>query len=340
MNGSYNNIRLCGVETAVPSKVETNARYIEILGEKRVKKQTRMIGVKERRINDPKQSSADLCIAAARKLMEKLEWSPKEVECLVFVTQSPKFALPSTAFWIQKQMGLSEESICFDVNLGCSGYVAGVHIVSALLQGRAEGSKALLLVGDTQRGEDDVDIVYTPDDEADRMLFGSAGTATAIEKVKNESPIYYLEKSIGEHYDAIIRRRNTPTYMKGEDVFEFALNDVVECCENILTRAGISKDEIDYVVFHQAQKFMLENVADVLNVPLEKVLFSLERYGNTAGASVPMTICANQSILTQKEKSRVLLCGFGVGLACSCMIVDMQSDAIGTVFDSDLIIPE
>lgn len=340
MNGSYNNIRVCGVETAVPSTIETNERYIEILGEKRVKKQTRMTGVKERRINDPKQTSADLCIVAARNLMRRLDWSPKEIECLVFVTQSPKFILPSTAFWIQKHLGMSEDSLVFDVNLGCSGYVAGIHIVSSLLQGKKEGCKALLLVGDTQRGEEDADITYTPDDEADRMLFGSAGTATAIEKKMGQPAMYYLDKSIGEQYDVIMRKRNTPTYMNGEAVFEFALNDVVDCCERILKQAEVSKDEIDYVIFHQAQKFVLRNMADLLDFPEEKVLYSCEKYGNTSSGSVPVTICANQSVLTQKKKTRVLLCGFGVGLSCSCMIIELEADSIGTITDSDLIIPE
>ncbi len=334
MFGQYNNISIRGIVTAVPSYIETNERYIDILGEKRVKKQTKMTGVFNRRINNPDQHAADLCIVAARDLMEKLSWKKEDIKFVVFITQHPSFVIPATSFFIQKELGLSQDCMVFDVNLGCSGYTSGLHILSSLIQNQGDKAKGLLLVGETQRTKQMENIIFTPENEADRMLFGSAGSATAIE-LEEEHKLYFMEKSNGESYNAIIQYNiDEPYRMDGEAVFEFSITDVIDYLKEFEVEFGIKDTDVDYYVFHQAQKFILKNIAITKQIDDSKMLYSLEEYGNTSSVSIPLTICHNKSLYSNKTM-RFVLCGFGIGLSCSAIYVSLDKNCILDMIETD-----
>lgn len=335
MNGKFSNVKIKGIVSAVPSYIETNERYIEILGEKRVKKQTRMTGVKERHVNSLEQTTGDLCTVAAEELIKHTGWTPDTIKAVVLVTQTPDVSTPSTSFIIHKALGLSRDCMVFDVNLGCSGYATGIQIVSALLLGCGNGARGLLLVGDVQRFpqiENNFD--YSDDEEADRMLFGSAAAATAIE-LEAENTVYYMEKSDGNGCDALMRKWEGKPFMDGERVFQFTINDVVEYINDFKKGTGISEDQIDFYVFHQAQKFILKNLIDLCDIEEEKVLFSLEKYGNTSSASIPLTLCANKDILKEKEEVSLLMCGYGIGLACGIVHLKMDTKDICMIIETD-----
>ncbi len=338
MEGKFENVKICAMATAVPSYTETNDAYLEALGERRLKRQTRMTGVEERRINDEHQTTADLCFAAAEKVLEKTGWDREEIQVMVLVTQGPSVYIPSTSFILHKQLGLSKDCMVYDVNLGCSGFVAGLQIVAAMLQTSGLGAKGLLLAGDAQRGLRDgkKESDYTPDERADRMLFGSAGTATAIE-LKEDSPLWFLEKSDGTGYDAIIQRFHKVCQMDGEKVFNFGVNDVVQYVREFEDRFKLKDEDVDYYIFHQAQKFMLQNMAAYLDISMEKVPMSLKKYGNTSSASIPLTICAEAEKMKEREKQRFLFCGFGIGLACGISYLEIETDAILPVIETDEI---
>lgn len=339
MEGRIDNVRICAIATAVPSFIETNDVYNKALGEKRVKRQTRMTGIAQRHINDKSQTSADLCLAAANQVLEKTGWKRDEIQVLVFVTQTPCVIIPATSFIIQKQLGLSKDCMVFDVNLGCSGYVAGLQIMASMLQGCASGTKGLLLAGDIQRStrdgmeEDD----YSPDERADRMLFGSAGSATAVELKGGGTSLCFLEKSDGVDYAAIMQKFHENLTMDGEKVFNFGVNDVIQYMKEFMCKFDIKDSDVDYYVFHQAQKFMLKNIASLMEISDDKLLFSLKDYGNTSSASIPLTICANISEMKKKKKQKLLLCGFGVGLSCGILCLELDTEAILPVGESDII---
>lgn len=335
MIGKYENILVKGIVTVLPSQIEDNSRYEEILGEKRVKKQTRMTGVKERHIDDGRHEASDYCISAAKTLLKKLNWETDKIKVLVFVTQNPSLIMPSTAFVIQKYLGLPQDCMVFDVNLGCSGFVSGLHIVASLLQQYEVGSRGLLLAGDTQRNSN-YKLPTEPDEIADQMLFGTCGTATALEVCEHADCIYSEEKSDGSHYETISMKYGQACHMDGEAVFEFAINDVVDWVNAFRKEVyGFEKKKIDYYIFHQAQKFMLKNIAMACDVEMESMLMSLEKYGNTSSGSIPLTICLHKEKLLKTEKKNLLLCGFGIGLSCSMMQLAVQPDMVLELTESD-----
>ncbi len=329
----YDNIHISGIISAVPVNAEGNEGYLEILGEKRLKKQTRMTGVMQRRLCRKNQATMDLGISAAKELIKRL--AIDDVKVLVLVTQSPSLVNPSTAFVIQKYLGLNKDCLVFDVNLGCSGYVAGLQIISSLLQPYGEGAKGILIAGDYQRNPH-LKPPETEDEWADKILFGDCVSATAVEVHSGSAPSYYDEYSDGDRYRVISRKIGETDHMDGEAVFEFAIGDVSDMTRSF--RDGmkdIGMPDPDYYVFHQAQKFMLKNVATVLDIEDEKMLFSLEKYGNTSSASVPLTICANKDLFNSRDETHFLLTGFGIGLSCAEGYVTLDKDCVLDVIEAD-----
>lgn len=334
MIGSFNNIKIQGMAAAVPSLVEDNKNYASVLGERRTKKQIRLTGVAKRHVASPRQRTSDLCYRAATDLIAHLEWEKDDIKVLVLITQTGNYNVPSTAFFLQKRLGLSKDCVVFDINLGCSSFNAGVHVVASLMQNCNLHDKALLLVGDTSGVVPGPNTPLNPDIIADRVLFGSAGAAIAMEKVENH-PLYFLNKSDGNGFDAIIGYKGRPTVMNGSAVFEFAINDVTEDVNVFKKHFGLQESDIDYYVFHQAQKLILDNIIADCEIPEEKELRSLEEYGNTSGTSVPVSVCANRDKLIQKDRVKLYLCGFGIGLSWGSIYTEVETKNILPIIETD-----
>lgn len=334
MIGKFDNIKIQGMSAAVPEYVEDNMSFANVIGKRRVKKQIKITGVEERHISGKHQRTSDLCYAATLPLLEKLQWKREEIKVLLFITQGPNYNHPSTAFFLHKRLGLKKDCLVYDMNLGCSSFNVGVHAVSALLQTCEIHDKALLLIGDTAGTIRSPEQPLKPDDIAHDMLFGSAGAAIAIEKVENH-PLYFMNMSDGNGYDAIIGYKGRPSQMDGAAVFSFAINDVSDGVIDFRKKFELSEDNIDYYIFHQAQDLILDNIIDACNIPAEKELRSLRHYGNTSGTSVPVTVCANREELQKKEKTNLLLCGFGVGLSWGCIYTEMDTENILPIIETN-----
>lgn len=333
MIGKFNNIKLQGMCAAVPECIEENKNFESILGPRRTKKQIRLTGVSKRHISERKQRTSDLCYAATLPLLEKLKWSKNEIKVLIYISQGPNYKVPSTAFFLQHRLGIPKDCVCFDINLGCSSFNVGVHVVSALLQTCDISDKALLLIGDT------VSQVLSPEDSmskdtiADRMIFGAAGAAVALEKVE-DSKLMFMTKSDGDGFEAIIQHWGRETTMNGTAVFEFAINDVSSDVNVFKKHFGLRETDIDYYVFHQAQKLVLDNIAASCELPKGKELRSLEEYGNTSGTSVPVTVCANRDKFSDRESVKLFLCGFGVGLSWGAIFAEIPTENILPVIET------
>lgn len=334
MIGQFDNIKIQGMSAAVPEYVEHNMNFANVIGKRRAKKQIKITGVEERHISGKHQRTSDLCYAATLPLLKKLQWKRNEIKILIFITQGPNYNHPSTAFFLHKRLGLEKDCLVYDMNLGCSSFNVGVHAVSALLQTCEIHDKALLLIGDTAGMLRNPEAPLKPDDIAHDMLFGSAGAAIAIEKVEYH-PLYFMNMSDGNGYDAIIGYKGRPSKMDGATVFSFAINDVSEGVIDFRKKFEISEGDIDYYIFHQAQELILDNIIDACNIPAEKELRSLRHYGNTSGTSVPVTVCANREELQKKEKTNLLLCGFGVGLSWGCIYAEIDTENILPVIETN-----
>lgn len=334
MNGAFNNIKIQGISTAIPKNEEANETYAGILGSRRVKRQMKITGVKKRRLVGRHQRASDLCYEAALPLLEKLKWDPQDIDVLILVTQSPNYSIPSTAFFLQKRLQIPKDCIAFDINLGCSSFNAGVHVVSALLQDCRKNAKGLLLLADSSGSMLNPCEEINDDTIANRMLFGSAGAAIAIEKVENHK-LLYMNKSDGNGYEAIIGRPGRTMNMNGGKVFDFAINEVSKDINWFRNEYNLKDEDIDYYVFHQAQKLILDSIIDDCDIVPEKELRSVELYGNTSGASVPVSLCANREKYEKRDKIKVLFSGFGVGLSWGIIYTEIDTENILPVLETD-----
>lgn len=322
-DGCIKNIKIAGIASAVPKNTIDNIAFVEQMGKKRNMRQIKLTGIKKRHICAKGQSASDFATYAADKLLNHLHWSREEIKILIFVTQQPDLSRPSTAMLIQKRLGLGTNCTCFDVNMGCSGFTVGLQIIASMLS--VVGGKGLLLVGDGRYVDEDM---HSTSD----LLFGDGGAATAIE-VENGYNMVFNQKTDGYRVDTIMCRRNGGSQMDGNAVLMFSLNEVSDNIKNFRNQYGLNEDQIDYYVFHQGQKIILQGIANECNILWEKVLNSYENYGNTSSASIPISICENLQILKEKKQVNLLLSGFGIGLSWGCVYLNIDTENILPIFE-------
>lgn len=343
MKNILKNVLVKGIVSAVPEKISRVDEYRN-MSDSEAKKFSQVTGIIQRRIASLNQTSSDLCTAAAEHLLQRMQWSKKEVEIIVMITQSADYPIPATAIIIQDRLGLSKNTLAFDVNLGCSSYPYGLAIIGSTM--RALGlKKGLLLIGDTSTK------LCSYDDKSTWPLFGDAGSATAVEIDESvDDQIFFDFHSDGSGKDAIIinsgglasknpvdntsldiveiapgiKRSAHHLQLKGADVFSFAIKEVPSSIEKCLLTAGISVAELDFVVLHQANKMINDMIAKKIKCPAEKLLTSLELYGNTSSVSIPLTMCVNAEKI--HAGNSLLLSGFGVGLSWASCILRLASD--------------
>lgn len=319
--GILRNVDIKGVACAVPDRIINNEEYNEIFGKENVQKFIKMTGIKTRYVALEQQCASDLCYVAARQLLEKLNWEPLSIDALILITQTPDYAVPATACVLHHRLGLNEDCITFDINLGCSAYVYGVWMAATMISTQ-DVNRVLLLVGDTSN------FGINPCDSATAMVFGDGGSATALEKTEGKNMKYFL-KTKGSGYKNIIvpagharSRSNTETEasehvlsMNGSEIFTFTIFDVAKSIKEFMLQYNIDQNNVDMFVFHQANLFIINHLSKKLGIPKEKVPISIDRYGNTSGESIPLTLVDALGSEQSKETIKLLLCGFGVGLS-------------------------
>lgn len=338
-SGILEDVEIKGIACAVSERLVKSEDYNDVFGAENVKKFIRMTGVKTRYIALDEQCASDFCYVAAKSLLEKLNWEPSSIDALIFISQTPDYAVPATACVLQHRLGLSEDCIAFDVNLGCSAYVYGLWLAGSMISHQSL-NRVLLLVGDTSNfGIDQTD-------SATAMIFGDGGSATAIEKSQNSSFKYFL-KTKGSGYKAIFvpaghaRSRSKQGLscqlaMDGLEVFTFTITDVPRTVKSFMEQYDIAKDDMDLFVFHQANLFILKQLTRKLDIPTEKVPISIDRYGNTSGESIPITLVDALSGKKGEGPVRVFMCGFGVGLSWGGIYTKIDtSNLLPMIYTSD-----
>lgn len=335
------NIRIDGIAACVPAYTEENSTLKIFSSEVDYQKFVSTTGIERRRIVTGNTCSSDLCFYAAEELIDKLGWDKTEIECLIFVSQTPDYVLPATACILQERLGLTNKCMSFDISMGCSGWVYGLNTIASILTS-GNISKGLLLVGDT------VTKTKSPDDKATYPLFGDAGTATALSYVESEKVIYSALYTDGSNYDAIMindggyRNPTTPdsfiikthpdgsirnelqSILDGSSVFTFGISKAPQGVNQLLERFEIDKDSIDYFVFHQANMLMNEKIRTKLKIDSQKVPYILKDFGNTSSTSIPLTMIVQLKNELKNRDIRILACGFGVGLSWGVTVIDLE----------------
>jgi 3-oxoacyl-[acyl-carrier-protein] synthase III len=325
---SVPHITIKGLSAAVPRNEQSNFDLKDYTSED-LEKLISTIGIEKRRVAEQPLCASDLCVASAEKLIEKLNWKKAEIDVVFFVSQTPDYLLPGTSLHLIERLGLPKSCISFDINQGCAGYVYGLSLITSFMSA-SEFKKGLLLVGDT------ITKLISETDKSLKPIFSDCGTATALER-KEEAIMNFNISSEGQDYEAIIVKeggaRNPYSKvdtndlhlsMKGLDVFNFSIKKVVPNVHELLVNAKLSTSEIDYFVFHQANKLILDSMQTKLTIGKEKVPSSLKLFGNTSGASIPLTIVTNLGAAGKIKNARMVLSGFGVGLSLASAVVSFE----------------
>ena len=333
MHSSLPNIRLAGLAVTTGSVVRdfiTDGLAAGI-DPAALERTAQAIGLRERRVVAPGVTALDLCADAAERLLAEMGADATSIDAVIFVTQTPDHSQPNNASLLHGRLGLSKSAPAYDLSLGCSGWVYGLH-QAALLCAHGGAARVLLCAGDT------LSRLTNPGDRSTDPLFGDAGSATIVEKTGRAAPWHFVLGADGAGAEAIIvrqggarqpdgplneskddegnRRHAANLAMNGADVFNFTLREVPPAVQSVLRHAGYSAESLDGLVLHQANRFILSTLAKKLGVPEARTPMGVvERYGNQSSASIPCAFIDSLGDRLASGPLKVAGCGFGVGLS-------------------------
>lgn len=327
--------RILGVATCVPSRRFDNVADSVEFPPEEVRKVVGMAGVATRHIADDATCSSDLCFAAADLLLDELACDRSTVDVLIMATQTPDYIMPSSSCLLQERLGLSTSCAAFDLNLGCSAYVYGLWLATSLLA--TSGYRRILLLN----GE-------TPSRYADRgdrsvaLLFGDAGSATLLERRgpgdEAADSSFVLHTDGAGREDLIIRSggfrdrfnadpRQHCVSMNGSNVFNFTIRVIPPLIRDTLDLAGMAKEEVDYFVFHQSNRFIMNHLMKKIGLAAERVPIILDKFGNTGGPSIPLAMTQAGLVRPADRSLQLMLLGYGVGLSWAAALVALPPQA-------------
>jgi 3-oxoacyl-[acyl-carrier-protein] synthase III len=311
-----NDLRLAGVVACLPDQQVHNIQLTDQFPIDDIRQISKSTGVESRYLADKQVTTGDLCLEAAKKLLHCLEWPLHSVDGVILMTQTPNQTLPATACRIQHQLGLTKDTFAFDVNLGCSAYPYGLWLAGSLFSSGAK--RILLLAGDT------ISHIVDPSDRATALLFGDAGTATALEKGESDT-WHFLLGTDGSGADCLQAPQGGHLSMQGPSVFEFTLREVPPLIDRLNSILG---NQHDYYLFHQANRFMIEHLRRKCSIPPEIFPINIGMYGNTSSASIPLLMVSSLANSLVAPFARIALVGYGVGLSWAAASLPLNSDSI------------
>ena len=320
-------VKITNIEYYLPEKVITNDQLAKEFPAWSSNKIEKKVGIRERHIVEEDETALDLALIAGKKILEN--YNKDKIDFILFCTQSPEYYLPSGACILQDRLGLSKNLGAFDYNLGCSGFVYGLALAKSLITSKI-ATNILLITSET----------YTkhihPKDKGNRAIFGDAAAATIIEKSEEEQIGEFVLGTDGSGYKNLIVlngglrnrynsnakeiddgsgsiRTNNNLYMNGPEIFNFTINAVPKLVSETLEKNNISLEDIDYIIFHQSNKYMNEYLRKKIGIPKEKYYLNLLHTGNTVSATIPIAIKEALDNKLIKKGDKILLIGFGVG---------------------------
>ena len=319
-----------GISYYLPEKVVTNEELLQEFPEWSVDKVAKKVGVNSRHLAGLSETAGDMAAKAARNLFAEYGVSPEEIDFILLCTQSPDYFLPSTACILQNRLGIPTSAGALDYNLGCSGCVYGMAMAKGLIAGGI-AKNVLLLTAETYNK------YLHPSDKSNRSIFGDGAAACLIstegmaeigdfslgtdgsgaEKliVRTGAARYSKPTGKNEVDDEGHTRYDDYLYMDGGGIFNFTLDAVPAMMKDILLKNSMTSEEVDYYVFHQANKFMLNTIRKVCVLPKDKFYVNLEETGNTVSSTVMIALKQCLDAGTINKGMSVMVAGFGVGLS-------------------------
>lgn len=324
----------------LPEAILSNDLINQDFPEWDIEKISSKTGINSRHISASDEFSSDMAVKAAEKLFEEHNIDRSTIDYLLFCTQSPDYFLPTTACIIQDKLGLNTSIGALDFNLGCSGFVYGLSLAKGLIAG--EMAKNILLITSETYSK-----FIHPKDKSNKTIFGDAAAATLITShegfcsignfvfgtdgkgaenliVKQGGmrfPVSEENEDIKDEFGNIRNDKNL--FMNGTEIFNFTGEFVPKLTASILDKSGLTKEDIDLFIFHQANKYMLNHLRKKIKIPEEKFFISMEHCGNTVSSTIPIALYEAQKEGKTTDIKNLILAGFGVGYswgACNLII--------------------
>lgn len=343
MDFVFKNKRISGILTILPKKAvkfEDEMANYSFSPAKCMKLKLAM-GYNEHRVAEPGQCSSDFCKFGLQYLFDNNLLNKDDIDALLFVSQSADYYMPPTSNLIHGHFGLKHDCLCMDINQGCAGFEVGLLQAFMLLEQPAI-KKVVLMNADVLSSK------VSDQDRNSKPLVGDAAAITIVEKCEEENLIHANIKMDGTGAMVLnipaggFRMPSTPEtavmeqdaagnfrsknnlVMQGDDVFNFVQREVPPMIEHLYEQSGVDRNEVDWYMFHQPNKFMLHKLADKLGIPHEKMPANIvENFGNASGVTVPTCISYNLGDQLVSGKKKLCMAGFGVGLTWSSIMMEM-----------------
>jgi 3-oxoacyl-[acyl-carrier-protein] synthase III len=334
----FSNVGIRAISATVPKKIVKTESLTEYFTEEQIAKFIEATGIVERRFVESDQCASDLCYNAACNLFDSTDIKREDIDLLIFVSQTPDYKSPGTSILLQDRLGLKKSTVVYDVNMTCSGFIHGLLMANTFLN-LPTFNNVLLLVGDT------LSKLVSLRDKSTSMLLGDGAIAALINKGEQYGDSYFSMFTDGSYKNSIMIpaggsrimssyetitpkeyedgsiRNLEQVVMNGMDVFSFAISELPKDIRRLLEFADVSIDSIDKYAFHQANKLMNDHIVKKLKVDKSKVLRSIDKYGNTSGVSIPLTLVENRDLIKNGEK--ILINAIGAGFAYGTVLLNI-----------------
>lgn len=334
----FNNIGIKVISATVPHTVVKTSSLTDYYTKEELDKFIAATGVEERRFADKDMCASDLCEKSALQIFEETDLKREDIDALFFISQSPDYKIPGTSVILQDKLGLSKETIVYDINMSCSGFIHGLLMAYSFLQ-QPDINNVMIMVGET------LTHMISMQDKGTGKLLGDAGTVAVIGKGEQFGESFFSMNTDGANTQSVILpaggaripsseatlkmieqedgsiRSLEQINMVGDDVFSFAISVLPRDIKKLLAYAGKTIDEIDVYAFHQANNFMSNYIAKKVKVNSNKILHSIQKYGNTAGTSIPLCMVENRDKI--QANNSVLMNAIGAGFAYGTVLVNI-----------------
>jgi len=341
MNFTFHRKHISGILAVIPAHERSFVEEMKNFNfpESRSLKLKEVMGYDKHRLVEPGVCVSDLAVCGLEHLFKNGLLRREEFDALILVTQSPDHFMPPTSSIIQGRLNLKHDLFCLDINQGCAGFLIGLMQAFLLLE--QESIRKVVLIN-----ADVLSRKTSPKDRNSYPLIGDAASITLVERDAEDSVIHANLKMDGTRHEVLmipaggLRLPSTPETalledvgdnnlrakdhlrMDGSAVFNFVQVEVPPLIEDLLASAGASMDAVDYFICHQANRFMLQKLADKMKVPYAKMPSNVvTHFGNSSGVTIPMAITFNLADRLRTGHARVCLAGFGVGLTWSSMLM-------------------
>lgn len=326
------------IEYYLPVETLSNNSLQDDFPERDVKKMANKIGVHSRHIVSKNETALDLAESVCLKLFKN--YDKNKIDFLILCTQSPDYYLPTSACILQKRIGLTNNVGAFDINQGCSGFVYGLTIAKGFIASGV-ATNILLVMSDTYSKH------INKQDLGNRIIFGDGASAIMIEASNDNRKIgefvlgtngegfenlivpnggmkcrfdYDAETVVGQRND---KRTNNDLYMNGSEIFYFVSKEIPKVINEVLSKNKLQKEDINFYLFHQANRYMIDFLAKKLKIPKNKYYNDIEDIGNTVSSTIPIAFkrCLDKDLI--KKGDKIVLCGFGVGYSWGAVVIEV-----------------